>query len=138
MALSCPLCLRAQGAKEKRGNHPLHFWRVFAVALLFLSSPRCTLAVGTGVCLRTPWEDAVSRCLYPLLHPIREEQLCNFKVLFSGLQFFDWGTAKAKKCRKGLTEQNLAKRQSQHALLKSRKIVTCWRHNNNLQSYVSL
>lgn len=107
-------------------------------ALLCVSSPRCTLATGNRVCPWTPWKDAISRCLYPLLHPIREQQLCYLKALSSEQQFSDWGTAKAKKCCKVLTEQNLAKHRSQHALLKSRKITMCQGPNNNLVSYMSL
>lgn len=38
VALRCPLPLRAQGTKEKRGDHPLHFLGGFAVALLCTSS----------------------------------------------------------------------------------------------------
>ena len=56
MALRCSLCLRAQGAKEKRGDQPPYFWGGFAVALLCSSSvlPDVPWLVGIEYVLELP------------------------------------------------------------------------------------
>lgn len=139
MALKCHCAaLYASGHRElRRREETIPCTSGGCLQLLCSALPQFS-QMYPGCQYRSMSSNSLGRCYLPIslpssAPPIREEPLCNFKVWSSGLQFSDWGTAKAKQCCKRLTEQNLAKCRSQHALLKSRKIVMCWGHNNNLQ-----